>query len=98
MKSMRITGHNNVLKKPDDWDAAKFGECVDLHVKAFRTEEGLAQLQSTWLPSPQELALLQAGCPIILTIIGTQHPPVRVEVGAVADLAVMVQGVGGGRA
>lgn len=42
-------------------------------------------MQTAWLPNPRELELIAAGAPIILTILGVQHPPVLVDVGAAPD-------------
>jgi hypothetical protein len=39
-------------------------------------------MQSLWFPSPEEMAALQAGAGVVLTVLGTVHPPVRVEVAA----------------
>lgn len=36
---------------------------------------------SAWQPTPDELARLNAGASIHLWVLGTQHPPVLVEVG-----------------
>lgn len=39
-------------------------------------------MQSAWFPTPKELEALLNGAPIILTVLGTAHPPVRLEVGS----------------
>lgn len=36
---------------------------------------------TAWIPSPDELAALNAGAPIHLRIVGRAHPPVMVGVG-----------------
>lgn len=36
---------------------------------------------SSWTPTPAELARLNAGASIYLSILGTQHPPVMLSVG-----------------
>lgn len=36
---------------------------------------------TAWEPTPDELVRLNAGAKIMLRLIGTQHPPVMVEVG-----------------
>lgn len=36
---------------------------------------------SAWQPTPDELARLNAGASVHLRVIGTQHPPVMLEVG-----------------
>ncbi len=36
-------------------------------------------MQSLWHPSPEDLRNLLAGGGVVLTVLGTSHPPVRVE-------------------
>lgn len=38
---------------------------------------------TAWLPTPKELAALNAGAPVHVRILGTAHPPIMVEVGDV---------------
>lgn len=38
-------------------------------------------MQTVWMPTPDELAALIAGAPIMLTILGTGHPPVMLSIG-----------------
>ncbi|RWX59792.1 hypothetical protein [Mesorhizobium sp. M2A.F.Ca.ET.039.01.1.1] len=40
-------------------------------------------MESAWFPTPQELAALNAGAPIILRVVGRAHPPVMLEAGEV---------------
>lgn len=40
-------------------------------------------MQSAWLPTSKEIDAIKNGAPIILTLHGTQHPPVMIEVGAI---------------
>lgn len=40
-------------------------------------------METAWLPTPDELARLAAGAPVILRILGTVHPPVMIDVGEV---------------
>lgn len=44
----------------------------------LRTEDG--RFVSAWLPTPEELAALNAGAPVYLSIWGSSHPPVYVGV------------------
>ncbi len=39
------------------------------------------QMVSSWQPTPAERELIAAGAPILLTVLGTAHPPVLLEVG-----------------
>lgn len=38
-------------------------------------------METAWLPTPDEIARLTAGAPVILRVLGTAHPPVMIEVG-----------------
>jgi len=38
-------------------------------------------METAWEPTPDELARLNAGAPVILQILGTGHPPVMLLVG-----------------
>jgi hypothetical protein len=42
-------------------------------------------METAWEPTPEELEALNAGAPVILRILGTQHPPVIVYVGEVPE-------------
>lgn len=92
MRPMIIRGFTNILKAPPGWNAEKHGPIVDLHIRGI-VEHGLHAMQSIWLPSREDIALINAGCPIMLEVLGridkTGHPPVMVKVGAVSDLQVM---------
>lgn len=49
--------------------------CGDL--PAYKGDDYFA---SYWIPDKEELAMLNAGMPIKLSIIGAGHPPVMIEV------------------
>lgn len=40
-------------------------------------------METAWLPTPEELAALNAGAPIILRVVGSGHPPVMIYTGEV---------------
>lgn len=42
-----------------------------------------AAMESAWMPTPEEIAAIVAGAPIILRVIGTGHPPVMLYTGEV---------------
>ena len=46
---------------------------------------GTLAMETAWLPTPDELARLVAGAPVILRVLGTGHPPVMVDVGEVPE-------------
>lgn len=42
-------------------------------------------MQTAWLPTPAEIAAINAGAPIILTVLGVSHPPVMIGTGEAPD-------------
>ena len=44
---------------------------------------GVPAMESAWFPTPEELAAINAGAPVILRIMGTIHPPVLIYTGEV---------------
>lgn len=46
---------------------------------------GTPSMVTAWLPTPKELALLNAGAPVHVRILGTAHPPIMVGVGEAPD-------------
>lgn len=91
MNPLMIPGWNNVLRKPKNWDDRK-GACVDLYVRA-RMKYGLPEMVSSWRPSPAELAALNRGLPLLITVLGRTHPPIMPSVGTTADLPLGDLGV-----
>lgn len=83
MIAKRISGATKVLGPPEGWDADKDGACTKLAVRIVN--DGEADIfQSAWEPTPDELAKLNAGGVVILSVYGAQLPVV---------LAVEMQGV-----
>ncbi|GAB1361818.1 hypothetical protein MASR1M32_10540 [Rhodobacter sp.] len=54
---------------------------LGLCVKDFQYGDGTPAMQTAWEPTPAEIAAITAGAPIVLTLLGTGHPPVLIEVG-----------------
>jgi hypothetical protein len=73
-----IAGHTRVLGKSQGYRGLAIRDDV-----VPETVNGPATtiMQSAWLPTPEEMARIAAGAPIILLVMGTSHPPVFVEVG-----------------
>lgn len=40
---------------------------------------------SAWHPTPKELEALNKGAPVHVVVLGTSHPPIKVEVGEVPE-------------
>jgi hypothetical protein len=51
-----------------------------LSVADITLDTGHAAMVTLWQPTPSELAILAAGGNVKLTILGSAHPPVMVEV------------------
>lgn len=81
----RTPGATRVLGAPPNWNEAKHGICGTLPIRDWRAENGVNYMISTWEPTQDELALLQAGAPVLLWVVGVQHPPVSLTVGALAE-------------
>lgn len=75
MKPVNFVGANAALKQPADWDEEKNGECEDLAVSIDREARTIT---SIWKPSPEELAALNAGGGVALTVFGEYHPPISI--------------------
>jgi hypothetical protein len=52
-----------------------------LRVLDTRTKDGSPLMVTAWHPTDVELAALNAGAPIYVMILGTEHPPMQVKVG-----------------
>lgn len=50
-------------------------------VKCAVNGEGTAVMVTAWEPTPDEISRIVAGAPIHLKVLGTDHPPVMLEVG-----------------
>ncbi|WP_029002745.1 hypothetical protein [Azorhizobium doebereinerae] len=44
--------------------------------------EGTPAMITAWFPTPDEIARIVAGAPVLSSIIGTTHPPIMLTVGA----------------
>lgn len=42
---------------------------------------GTPAMETAWFPTPEEIAAINAGAPVILRVLGTAHPPVMVVTG-----------------
>ena len=68
MQPLRISNATRVLAETQD----------EYYALAIKDEvvDGVNQMTSVWEPTPRELAELQAGGFVRLTIVGKGHPPV----------------------
>ena len=75
MTPEKFPGTNVVYRPPEGLE-----DCADLHVQRTHTEDGEVLLTSKWRPSLEELAALNRGACVTLTVWGASHPPVFVYV------------------
>ena len=54
---------------------------IGLCVRDFTFGDGTPAMATAWQPTPDEIARIVAGAPIYLTILGSAHPPVCMDVG-----------------
>jgi hypothetical protein len=86
MRNTKIKGSNLQFDAPANWPEDQLGPCDSLSVlctpqPGTRMPPGSQPtLQSTWEPSAEELALLNAGHAVLLTVFGSLHPPVAIGV------------------
>lgn len=72
--------NNGVLGAPTSWDQSAT-PCSALAIT--RTEvDGHQVIASFWRPDSVELAMLQAGKPVVLFVYGSTHPVVSMGVAA----------------
>lgn len=82
MEIGRIAGCTRVLGKSQGY--------YGLPVRDVRINEAVngpetPAMQTAWFPSVDEMRAMVAGAPIILTVIGSAHPPVMMSVGEVPE-------------
>lgn len=85
MNPLKIKHWTNVLGAPKNWDEAAMGPCEELHVCLVAYEGGQTRAFSAWQPTPEELAAMSAGAPLILSVVGGQ-PPVALFIGDPSDV------------
>lgn len=78
MKSFQHPTNNFVFSAPQDWDQKKLA-CAGLPVTKG-TSQGYPVIVSYWRPDAEELAALNAGKAVTLSIIGNGMPPVALGV------------------
>lgn len=70
--------NNAVLGAPAGWDQGEL-PCSALSITRV-TYDGINAVMSYWKPTAEELAMLNAGGSVALSVIGTSMPPVMLEV------------------
>ena len=70
----RIANANLYMGAPEGWKPEDDGDCIHLAVRS----DGRI-FQSAWEPTPSEIAAINAGASIVLSVVGGQ-PPVMLQV------------------
>jgi len=78
MRHMQHPSNNDVLGAPP---GVPIEECGALPITRVEYAGGLPAVVSFWRPSPDELAALNRGDPVFLSIMGRTHAPLYVGVG-----------------
>lgn len=69
--------NNDVLGAPP---GVPIDECNALPITRIQYSDGTPAVASYWLPTPDELALLNRGFAVRLTVLGNTHPPLMLGV------------------
>ena len=69
--------NNDVLGAPP---GTPIDECAALPITRIQYSDGTPAVASYWRPTADELALLNQGLAVRLTVLGTTHPPVMLGV------------------
>lgn len=80
MLVQRILGATRNLGAPVDWNAERDGICGGLPIRDEQRGDSNVMV-SSWQPTPEELARLNAGASVYLHVWGGGHPPVALSVG-----------------
>jgi hypothetical protein len=80
----RISGATRNLGAPKGWDKDRDGVCGGLPIRD-EMNGSMPCMTSAWQPTPDELALLNAGASVHLRVVGMVHPPVMLSVGAAPE-------------
>ncbi|MBV6321917.1 hypothetical protein [Duganella violaceipulchra] len=78
MNQHQHPSNNDVLGAPKGWDQDEV-PCRALPITRV-SYDGIAAVMSYWKPTADELAMLNAGGSVALSIIGTTMPPVMLAV------------------
>jgi hypothetical protein len=80
MRPIALEGATREFGRPEGWNELFMGPCNSLQVQDI-DHKGAPFMVTAWLPTREELMAINAGCPIMLGIGGTEHPVVFLNVG-----------------
>ena len=78
MQIGRISGCTRVLGKSQGYLGLPLR---DVLINDSVTGPNTPAMETAWFPTPDELAALNNGAPVILRVVGTGHPPVMLTTG-----------------
>lgn len=83
MQHGRIDGFTNELGRQQGYVPlyVRFG--VEEYTDNMQQRWATPKAETAWFPTVEELEKLNQGAPVILILLNSEHPPVRVEVGAI---------------
>lgn len=98
-----IEGANLSLGAPANWDEARHGPCVRLHIRVTHGEiddgetvhRPVDYCESAWQPSPEEVQLLIGGGSVVVRVYGGQ-PPISIFIEGGVMAAEAAKEIGGG--
>lgn len=76
MRPIKFDRATGSLTAPKNWDEEKYGPCDPL---PYMRDEEQNTITTVWVPSDEDLVILQSGGGIALTAFGTSHPPVMMQ-------------------
>lgn len=77
MKITKISGYTRIIGESQGYIGLPL---KDVALNDSVTGPGTPAMRSAWQPTVSEIAALNAGALIVLTVVGTSHPPVMLEV------------------
>jgi hypothetical protein len=82
MQIGRIEGATRVLGKSQGYLGLPLRDEV---INCSVNGEGTPAMVTAWLPTPDELAALNAGAAVHVRILGAEHPPIMLSVGDIPE-------------
>lgn len=80
MNPTPIPGATGNFGKPRGWDDTK-ATCSELQIRdELIPGTNTNVMVSYWKPTLEEIGLIGRGCPIVLKVVGLEHPPVSITV------------------
>lgn len=76
---LRIAGFTRVPGAPENWNPDEQGPCIGLPIRD-EIIDGCYAMTSRFEFSPEDIARINAGRPLELTIFGRQHPVIRLSI------------------